>query len=324
MKRRFSHPLWTHLPAVAAFIVFVAYLIISVPLPAEVPVHFVLGGQPDRYGSPWMVFGITIGVSVFFILLSAFIDELWARQEKAKTFNWLSLLDEIVVGALAGGSLGYLLAIRGGADSFAFPWAYFGWLGGGAVVLAVIVEMLRPYRPSPAQLVARESQALKAELKKRLKARSPFVFWDNQNPAYVGLLTTLLPLVMLVAAVLCWFSLPWASILLVVVGLVLIIPHGGQRTLVTPRDITVRWGVMGIKVLSLPMSEIAEFDMHEFAPFKDFGGYGIRGNREMKAYYLRGTRGVKITMTSGKKYLIGSDHPEQLLTVLEVVAGTNR
>ena len=79
-----------------------------------------------------------------------------------------------------------------------------------------------------------------------------------------------------------------------------------------------------VRVLRLPVSDIAEFAMHEFAPLKDFGGYGIRRNREMSAYYLRGNLGVKITMTGGKKYLIGSDHPERLLAVLETIARTNR
>ena len=97
MTRRLIHPAWTHLPAIAAITIFIVYLIAALPLPAMVPLHFTFNGKPDSYGSPWSVFGLTIGLSVFFILLSAFLDELWARQEKAKTFNWLSLLDDIVV-----------------------------------------------------------------------------------------------------------------------------------------------------------------------------------------------------------------------------------
>lgn len=69
------------------------------------------------------------------------------------------------------------------------------------------------------------------------------------------------------------------------------------------------------------MDDIATVEVHEFSPLKDFGGYGIRFNREMKAYYLHGTRGVKITVNGGKKYLIGSDRPEQLSTVIRAVTG---
>jgi hypothetical protein len=256
---------------------------------------------------------------VFFILLSAFLDELWARQEKVKTFNWLSLLDEIVVGAKVGITLGYLSFLQNGGVLFRFPWLHFWVVFGSAVVLALVLEMVRPCRPSPAQLGAGESQALKEELSQRLQDNSPFVFWDYQNPGYVSVLTTVLPLVMMAAAAFSWFSQPWLAVLLAIVGAIQIIPYGGQRTLVTRQDITVRWGIAGLRVLRLKMPEVAGFEMHEFAPLRDFGGYGIRFNREMKAYFLRGTRGVKLAMKDGKQYLIGSDRPERLITVLQVI-----
>ncbi|MFC1953319.1 hypothetical protein ACFLVZ_03240 [Chloroflexota bacterium] len=319
MKIKITHPLWTHLPAISAFIILIVYLITAGPLPAESPVHFGLGGETDKLGSPWSVFGITIGLSVFFIILSVFFDELWARQEKAKEFNWISLLDEIIVGAMVGISIGYLITIRNSAFPFNYPWNYFLPLCGGATVLGLIVEIMRPYRPFARQLVFEKSKTMRDELTRQLADKSSFVFWDYQNPFYVTLLTTVLPLGMMVAAVLSWFSQPSASLLLVFVAIVLLIPHGGQRTLVTLHCITVRWGITGIQVLRLKISGIAKVERHEFAPLKDFGGYGIRLNREMKAYFLRGTSGIKIIMNDGKKYLVGSDNPERLLTVLQVL-----
>jgi hypothetical protein len=301
-------------------IVLIIYLIMALPLPAEAPLHFSFGGEPDRYGSPWEVFGLLIGLSLFFILLSVLLDELWARQEKTKTFNWLSLLDEIVVGSMTGISIGYLAFLDNGASLFDFPWRYFAPMFVSVIALALILEAVRPYNTYRGEIVAKESQVIRAELEQHLKG-SRFVFWDHQNPRYVEILTTLLPLVMLVVAVLYWFSQPWMSLLYLIISVILIIPHGGQRTLVTRSEITIRWGIPGIRVLRLPLSEIAAVEMHEFSPLRDFGGYGIRFNREMKAYYLRGTRGVVLTMTGGKRYLIGSDNPEQLLTVLQIVTG---
>ena len=78
------------------------------------------------------------------------------------------------------------------------------------------------------------------------------------------------------------------------------------------------------KMVVYANKRIAEAGLHEFAPLKDFGGYGIRFNREMKAYYLRGTRGVLLTTTGGKKYLVGSDHPERLLAVLQAMNANNQ
>ena len=116
-----KHPLWNHLPAIAALIIFIVSIVNAGPLPTEVPVHFNLGGEPDRYGSPWLAFGLVIGISVLFTALSVFLDELWAKQEKKKSFNWLSLLDELVVGAMVGISIGYLRFIESGEESFGFP-----------------------------------------------------------------------------------------------------------------------------------------------------------------------------------------------------------
>ncbi len=317
MKVKLVHPLWTHLPSIVALIILVILVLTAGPLPAEAPVHFGFSGEPNRYGSPWEVFGITIGLSVIFILVSVLLDELWARQEKAKSFNWLSLMDDIFVPFMAGVSLGYLSFLKSGDDSFTFPWVYALPMVGGAVIIAVILDMLRPYRPYPAPSVTEESPDLKDEITKSLRDNASFVYWDYQNPFYVTLITVVLPLVMFLVAAITWFSQAWAGIVTLVVGIMLIIPYGGQRTLVTRSQVAIRWGILGIRVLRLKIADITGVEIHEFQPLKDFGGYGIRVNREMWAYYLRGNRGVKITRTQGKTVLIGSDHPEALLAVLQ-------
>jgi hypothetical protein len=321
MRLKLVHPLWTHLPSIGALIILVIFILTAGPLPAEAPVHFGFSGAPDRYGSPWEVFGITIGLAVVFISVSVLLDELWARQEKAKSFNWLSLMDDIFVPFMAGVSLGYLSFLKSGDDSFNFPWVYALPMFGGAVVLAVILDMLRPYRPHAAPLTTKESPALKEEITKNLKENASFVYWDYQNPFYVTLITVVLPLVMFIVAAITWFIQEWAGIVTLLVGVMLVIPYGGQRTLVTRHQVVIRWGILGIRVLRIKMADITGLEIHEFQPLKDFGGYGIRVNREMWAYYLRGNRGVKITRRQGKTVLIGSDHPEALLAVLQGITG---
>jgi hypothetical protein len=321
MKIKLVHPLWTHLPSIAILVILVILVLTAGPLPAEAPVHFGFNGEPNRYGSPWEVFGITIGLSVIFILVSVLFDELWARQEKAKSFNWLSLMDDIFVPFMSGVSLGYLSFLKSGDASFSFPWVYALPIVGGAVVLAVILDMLRPYRPYPASTITEESPVLKEEITKSLKNKASFVYWDYQNPLYMSLVTVVLPLVMFLIAAITWFSQVWVGVVMLLVGIMMIVPYGGQRTLVTRDQVVIRWGILGIRVLRLKMENITGLSLHDFAPLKDFGGYGIRINREMTAYYLRGNRGVKITRTKGKAVLIGSDHPEELLSVLQGVTG---
>ena len=126
---------------------------------------------------------------------------------------------------------------------------------------------------------------------------------------------------MVVVAVTAWTEVPWFSVLVALVGIALTLIYGGFRTLVTREAVTLRMGLLGIRLLRLKTSDIASADLHNFSPLKDFGGYGIRFNKEMKAYFLKGDRGVKITTRAGKKYLVGSDHPERLAAVISTVSG---
>jgi hypothetical protein len=43
----------------------------------------------------------------------------------------------------------------------------------------------------------------------------------------------------------------------------------------------------------------------------------------MTGYFLRGSRGVKITTLNEKQYLIGSDQPEELNAVMKAFVKTN-
>jgi hypothetical protein len=321
MNRRLVHPLWMHLGAIAAFIVFLIVLFTG-SIPAEAPVHFGGSGIPDQFGSPWESIGITIGLSLLFIAVSILLDELWARQEKSKKFNWFTPFDDITVGVLVGVQIGYLDFLRSGNELFSFPWVYVVVVGGGAILLSVVLEYFRPYRRYSAVVGTEEAGALKEQISQAIKNNSAFVYWYYQNPAYVNVLSIGMPVVFVVTGCLTLFSQLWVSIVLFVVGLPAILFYGGQRTMINRRELTVRWGLLGLKVLRLQVNEISQAVQHEFAPLRDFGGYGIRFNREMKAYFMRGSVGVRITMSNGKKYLIGSDRPQQLAAVLETMVSS--
>jgi hypothetical protein len=329
--RKLVHPVWTHLPAVAALLALAGYLIYVNPIPANAPVHFGFNGTPDAWGSPWLFIGMMLGLSVFFIGLSTFFDELWARQEKKKSFNWLSLLDESVAGWMTGMSIGYLAALHDNAATFSFPWQYGLGVMGGALVLGVVVELVRPFRFFRHQTEAADIKDFARDVSERLKSSGQFFYWDYQNPAYVTVLSLLLPVVFIATTVIIWGTEGWVFFtgiyffitLLVSIGAIFFI-YGGQRVIVTRQEISVRWGLAGIKVLHLTAAGAGGMELMEFSPLKDFGGYGIRYGQGITAYYLSGRRGVKITASDGKRYLIGSNHPERLLAVLEQVAGRQK
>ncbi len=324
MKTGLKHPLWIHLPAVAALIVFCVYVFRVLPLSGRVPIHFDTAGIPNSYGSPWLVVGLTIGLSLLYIAISFVLDDMWASQERKKTFNWLTVMDDVIVGAICGAGIGFLLYLESGSELFSFPWGWMLGLGGGGLILSILLEMLRPYRNNNQRKSSIGEVKIAGDLAEQIKGSSAFVFYDSQNPPLMNLVTIVLPLIMFVWAALSYSEAAWVSILLAVTGFLLFIPYGGLRTMVTRRNITVRFGLFGFRVLSLNIAEIASIEAVEFSPLKDFGGYGIRFNREMKAYYLRGNRGVKLAVANGKKYLLGSDEPETLAEVIQALAGTSK
>jgi protein-S-isoprenylcysteine O-methyltransferase Ste14 len=320
MKNRIFHPLWAHLPAVAALIFLVVYIIINAPYEASIPIHFGFDGEANAYGSPWLAFGLITGLALFFILLSVFLDELWARQEKKKAFNWLSPLDDIVVGAITGVSV-YHISFLASADSlFRFPWNYLLIFCGITTAVAILLEMLRPFRPYPQIISARDDRELVKEIAVKIKNKSGFVYWDSQNPAYIYLLSILVPLIMFVSGISMWAYSPWFTAIFIVIGILMILPYGGLRTIVTAKELTIRLGMTGIRLFHIGMDRIAAAEIHEFSPLKDFGGYGIRVNSEMQAFYFKGNKGVKLTRSDGKKFLVGSDNAETLATVINAVA----
>ncbi len=319
MKGKLIHPLWIHLAAAAAFIWLIIRLISAQPLPESAPLHFSTSGIPNGYGSPWIAFGIAIALSLLYIGISILLDELWARQESRKTFNWLSLFDDIIVGFLTGVSIGYLSFLTGSGTQFLFPWQQALVTTIVVLITAIVLELLRPYRMWQTTVSAENTANLETELKQKLASSKTVMFWQSQNPGYITLMTIALPIILMISAVLSLGTSLWVAIVLLTVGLLLAVMYGGQRTLVTHQGVSVRLGVFGIRLLSLSMPEIIKIEKHSFSPLKDFGGYGIRFNREMKAFFLRGNRGVKLTRSDGKVFLIGSDHPDQLEAAIKTI-----
>ncbi|MGA2367935.1 MAG: DUF1648 domain-containing protein [Dehalococcoidia bacterium] len=299
----------------------IVFTVHAMPFPGQAPVHFDLSGQPDGYGSPLVNSILLLGLSAGFLLLSTCLDELWARQEKKKTFNWISLFDELAIGDLCGIQIAYIDMLASPNREFPFPWVILAITCGGATLLAAVLELVRPYRHFEKNRVSEDISAFKDEIAGLMKRGQPVAYRESQNPAYASALAIIVALVMFVSAYFVWPVIPWLAILLGIIGISFLLTYGGFRTIVTRNMISVKMGIMGIQLLRLKTAEIVSLEVLTFSPLHDFGGYGIRFNAEMHAYYLKGDRGVKIGMAGGKKYLIGSDRPERLATVISTVTG---
>jgi len=54
-----------------------------------------------------------------------------------------------------------------------------------------------------------------------------------------------------------------------------------------------------------------------YSPILEYGGWGIRFGRRGRAYNVSGNRGLQVELVDGRRLLIGSQQPDELLRVIE-------
>ena len=64
------------------------------------------------------------------------------------------------------------------------------------------------------------------------------------------------------------------------------------------------------------ISDIQEMKVVKYSPIGDYGGWGIRGFGDNKAFNVKGNMGLKILFKDGTKRLIGTQKPEELKKVI--------
>ena len=73
-------------------------------------------------------------------------------------------------------------------------------------------------------------------------------------------------------------------------------------------------GLWRLRRVPLDQIQAVETITHDIA--RDYGGFGIRSTRSGKAYVASGGRGVRITLASGEKLVVGSERPEELAAAI--------
>jgi len=108
---------------------------------------------------------------------------------------------------------------------------------------------------------------------------------------------------------------PWVvALLLGVVALLGALLTLRLTTTVTPDALSVRYGFLYKTRVAL--SEITLAEAIEYAPVREYGGWGIRGSRRRRALNARGNQGVLLTRSDGTTLLVGSQRPRELLEAL--------
>lgn len=112
---------------------------------------------------------------------------------------------------------------------------------------------------------------------------------------------------------------PWGLFLLVALGAALPIVLMGiskMETEITDQGIKYRLFPFQVKFREIRWDEIKSAEVREYSPMKEFGGWGIRFGFQGRAINVRGNQGLQLTLTSGKKILLGTQKPEEIALLL--------
>ncbi len=104
----------------------------------------------------------------------------------------------------------------------------------------------------------------------------------------------------------------WAALLALVAAMHL-------RTEVRADGLYVRYFPYHLSFHRLPLADVAQVEPVTYQPLADYGGWGIRFAKTGKAYNVSGNRGVRLTYTTNRHVLIGSQKPDELAAAIEAI-----
>jgi hypothetical protein len=85
---------------------------------------------------------------------------------------------------------------------------------------------------------------------------------------------------------------------------------------VTAKGVLVRFRPLTKRVIAA--SEIAGVEARRYSAVKEYGGWGIKGwSGKKMAYNVKGSWGVELTLTDGRRILLGTQHPEELAAAIK-------
>ncbi len=65
--------------------------------------------------------------------------------------------------------------------------------------------------------------------------------------------------------------------------------------------------------------DIQKIELKKYQPLVEYGGYGIRGLGDDKAYNIKGNIGLKLYFKNGKKLMIGTQNPKGINKIVREI-----
>ena len=116
---------------------------------------------------------------------------------------------------------------------------------------------------------------------------------------------------------------PMSDILLVIfwfifgIGLPALFLFGKLVTEVRNDGIYVRFIPFHRSFRKIAFTEVKQYEVRTYCPIMEYGGWGIRYSSSGKAYNVSGKQGLQLELLNGKRLLIGSQQPEELLRAIQ-------
>ena len=67
----------------------------------------------------------------------------------------------------------------------------------------------------------------------------------------------------------------------------------------------------------IPFADIRSVEARTYSPLKEYGGWGIRGWGQKKAYNVMGNEGVELKLSNSQQIMIGSQKAQELALALK-------
>ena len=103
---------------------------------------------------------------------------------------------------------------------------------------------------------------------------------------------------------------------LVPIGIAVLIYTLCLETQLTEASITIKFYPL-VRSKTIQLKEIQKVYVRQYAPIREFGGWGYRVSLNGTAYNVRGNKGLQLELKNGKKILIGTQRGTELQSIIE-------
>ena len=74
----------------------------------------------------------------------------------------------------------------------------------------------------------------------------------------------------------------------------------------------------------IPWSDVVHAYTRTYQPTSEYGGWGLKGSSENRAYNVSGDQGLQLELKNGKKILIGTQRPKEIQAVISRLSGIQK